>query len=114
MLVAILLIVVLILVLAPDIVVQPPPPHPVQESASRTRGTAVIVAGERAFPMQLQRVTGGTAFGDGVWYYRGADGGADNDSCCYLLEPREETNHCGRREEMVSSFEYKVPKNCVA
>ena len=114
MLVAILLIVVLILVLAPDIVVQPPPPHPVQESASRTRGTAVIVAGERVFPVQ-QQVTGRTAFGDGVWYYRGADGGADNDSCCcYLIEPREETNHCGRREEIVSSFKYKIPKNCVA
>lgn len=73
MLVAILLIVVLILVLAPDIVVQPPPPHPVQESASRTRETAVIVAGEQVwFPVQ-QQLTSRTAFGDGVWHYRGAD-----------------------------------------
>ena len=103
MLVAILLIAILILVLAPDIVVHPPPP-PLQETASRTGKTAVI-AGERVFPMQLQQVTGGTAFVYRVWYYRGADGGADNDSCCYLIEPREETNHCGRREEMVSSFE---------
>ena len=111
MLIAILLVVVLILVLAPDIVVQPPPP-PVQETASRARETAVIVAGERVcFPVQ---VTGGTAFGDGVWYYRGAGGRADHDLCCCYLEPREETNHCRRREEMVSSFEYKVPKNCVA
>ena len=106
MLVAILLIVVLILVLAPDIVVQPPPPHPVQESASRARETAVIVAGERVFPVQLQQLTGGTAFGYGVWYYRGADG--------HLIETNEETTHCSRREEMVSTFEYKVPKNCVA
>ena len=109
MFVAILLIVVLILVLAPDIIVQLPPP--VQETASRTRETTIILAGERVFPVQQRGTTGRTAFGDGVWYYRGA---ADNDSCCcYLTEPREETNHCGR-EEMVSSFEYKVPKNCVA
>ena len=96
------------------LVVQPPP-HPVQESASRTRETAVIVAGEQVwFPVQ-QQLTSRTAFGDGVWHYRDADVRPDNDSCCcYLLEPREETNHCGRREEMVSSFECKVPKNCVA
>ena len=84
----ILLIVVLILVLAPDIVVQPPPPPPVQESANRTRETTIIVAGERVwFPI------------DGYSVHQ-----ADNGSyCCYLLIPREETNHC-RREEMVSSF----------
>ena len=89
---------------------QPPPP-PVQESANRTRETTIIVAGERVwYPVQ---VTGRTAFSYGNWYYRGAEGQADNDSCCcYLLEPREETNHC-KREEMASSFEYKVPKNCV-
>ena len=84
----ILLIVVLILVLAPDIVVQPPPP-PVQESANRTRETTIIVAGERVwFPI------------DGYSVHQ-----ADNGSyCCYLLIPREETNHCRRREEMVSSL----------
>ena len=114
----ILLVLVLILVLAPDIAVQPPPP--VQESANRTRETRLIVAGERVwyhidgYPVQQQEVTGRTAFGYESWYYRGADVRADYDSCCcYLLEPKEETNHCGR-EEMVSSFEYKVPKNCVA
>ena len=125
--IVILLVVVLILVLAPDhgIVVQPQPP-PVQESANRTRETtSIIVAGERVwfptdvYPVQQQEVTGRTAFAisasDEVWYYRGAGGQADNGlyhSCCYLLIPRRETNHC-RREEMVSSFEYKVPKNCV-
>ena len=115
----VLLIVVLILVLAADIVVQPPPP-PVQESANRTRETTIIVAGERVwFPIdgysvQQQEVMGRTAYAsDGVWYYRGAGGQADNGSyCCYLLIPREETNHCGR-EEMVSSLKYTVPKNCV-
>ena len=110
----ILLIVVLILVLAPDIVVQPPPP-PVQETANRTREMILIVAGERVFPVQQQEVTSRTAFGDGVWYYRGADGGANNDPrCCYSLEPREESNHCRRREEIVSSSAYKILKNCVA
>ena len=119
----IILLMVLILVLAPDIVVQLPPP-PVQESTNRTRETtSIIAAGERVwfpidgYPVQQQEVTGRTAFAisasDEVWYYRGAGGQADNGSyCCYLLIPREETNHC-RREEMVSSFKYKVPKNCV-
>ena len=115
----ILLVLVLLLVLAPDIVVQPP--APVQETANRTREMRLIVAGERVwyhidgYPVQQQEVTGRTAFGDGIWYYRGTDSRPDNDPCCcYLLEPKEETNHCRRREEMVSTFEYKVPKNCVA
>ena len=76
---------------------------------------AVIVAGEQVFPVQQQEVTGRTAFSDGVWYHRGAGGQADNDlCCCYLLEPREESSQYSRREEMVSSFEYKVSMNCVA
>ena len=113
MLAIIFLVLVLILVLGPDIVVQPPPP--VQETANRTREMILVVAGERVFPVQLQQVTGRTAFGDGVWYYRGADGGAYNDPrCCYSLEPREESNHCRRREEIVSSSAYKILKNCVA
>ena len=92
----ILLIVVLILVLAADIVRVQPPPPPVQESANRRRETTIIV-GERVwFPI------------DGHSLHQ-----ADNG---YLLIPREETKgYCslGRREEIVSSFKYKTPKNCV-